>query len=124
MQLDPPTWCYEPLTPLSFLERTAHVHRDRIAVVDGDVRRTYAGLADRSKRLAGALNARGFGPGSNVAVLAPNVELLLEAHFGVPWSGASLVALNTRLTPEELRFIVEHAACRLLIADHRLLAGC
>ncbi len=87
---------YEPLTPVSFLDRAAAAHGDRIGVVDGTSRWTYAELHDRSRRLAGALAERAAG--RPVAVLAPNTHVLLEANFGVPWAGVPLVAVNTRLS--------------------------
>jgi fatty-acyl-CoA synthase len=93
------------------------VHRDALALVDGDVRRTYAQLAGRCERLAGALAAMGVRPGDRVSLLAPNTALALEAHFGVPWAGAVLNALNTRLSAAELAYIVSHAGSRVLLVD-------
>jgi fatty-acyl-CoA synthase len=113
---------FEPLTPTSFLARSALVFGDRTAVVDGDARFTYAELHDRCQRLAGALVSLGASGGARVAVLAPNTHVLLEAHYGVPLAGAVLVALNVRLTAEELGWIVGHAGARVLIYDHELEA--
>jgi acyl-CoA synthetase (AMP-forming)/AMP-acid ligase II len=110
---------YEPLTPTRFLERSALVFGSRTAVVDGDRRFTWTELWDRARALAGALEVE---PGERVAVLAPNTHVLLEAHYGVPLAGAVLVALNTRLTAEELALIVEHAGARLLVHDQDLAA--
>ena len=93
-----------PLTPTAFLDRARAVHGDQTALVDGDVRRTYAELADRCERLAGALAGLGVAPGDRVSVLAPNTGVALEAHFGVPWAGAVLNALNTRLSAAELAY--------------------
>src|SRR6185437_2941766 len=104
----------EPLTPLAFLDRAAAVFGDRLAVVDGDRRFTYAELADRSARLAGALAGLGFTPGDRVAVLSPNSHVLVEAHFGVNLAGAVLVALNTRLGPRELAAILGHCGARVV----------
>ena len=109
-----------PLTPTAFLDRARVVHRDQVALVDGDVRRTYAELADRCERLAGALAGLGVVPGDRVSLLAPNTGVALEAHFGVPWSGAVLNALNTRLSASELAWIVGHAGSRVLVVDHDL----
>ena len=106
---------FEPLTPTSFLARSALVFGDRTAVVDGDARFTYAELHDRCQRLAGALVSLGASGGERVAVLAPNTHVLLEAHYGVPLAGAVLVALNVRLTAEELGWIVGHAGAPVLI---------
>ena len=114
---------FQPLTPLSFLERSARVFGDRTAVIDGDDRFTYRQLADRSRRLAGGLAAAGVSPGDRVAVLAPNTHLLLEAHYGVPWSGGVLVALNTRLHPQEMAYIVSHSGAAVLVADSAFAAA-
>ena len=110
-----------PLTPTSFLDRARAVHGDRTGLVDGDVRRTYAELADRCERLAGALAGLGVAPGDRVSVLAPNAGVALEAHFGVPWSGGVLNALNTRLSAPELAWIVGHAGSQVLVVDVDLL---
>ncbi len=106
-----------PLTPTAFLDRARVVHRDQVALVDGDVRRTYAELADRCELLAGALAGLGVAPGDRVSLLAPNTGVALEAHFGVPWAGAVLNALNTRLSAAELAWIVGHAGARVLVVD-------
>ncbi len=106
-----------PLTPTSFLDRARAVSPARTALVDGDVRRTWAELADRCERLAGALAGLGVAPGDRVSVLSPNTGLALEAHFGVPWAGAVLNALNTRLSAAELAWIVGHAGSRVLLVD-------
>jgi fatty-acyl-CoA synthase len=111
---------FEPLTPTSFLERSAVAYADRLAVVDGERRFTYAELRGRCARLAGGLVSLGVRPGDRVAVLCPNTHVLLEAHYGVPMAGAVLVALNVRLTPGELARIVEHAGARVLVYDAEL----
>src|ERR1043165_6286310 len=112
-----PTMSFEPLTPAAFLVRAGAVHADRLAVVDGELRFTYAQLLDRTLRLAGALRALGVGDGARVAVLAPNTHVLLEAHYGVPFAGAVLVALNPRLTAGDLTGIVRHAEASGLVYD-------
>ncbi|WP_240746631.1 AMP-binding protein [Cryptosporangium phraense] len=104
---------YEPLTPTAYLDRAAAAHGDRIGVVDGDRRWTYAQLHDRCTRLAGALAP--LADGRPVAVLAPNVHELLEANFGVPWAGVPLVAINTRLSANEVGYILEHSRAAVLI---------
>jgi fatty-acyl-CoA synthase len=106
-----------PLTPTAFLDRARVVHGDRLALVDGQTRRSYDELADRCERLAGALAGLGVGPGDRVSVLAPNTGVALEAHFGVPWAGAVLNALNTRLSAAELAYIVGHAGSKVLVVD-------
>jgi fatty-acyl-CoA synthase len=109
-----------PLTPLAFLERSADVFADRTAVVDGGERTTYAELAAEVTRAAHALRASGIKPGDRVACLCPNARALLVAHFAVPLAGGVLVAINTRLAPEEVRSICAHSGSRLLVADAEL----
>src|SRR5712691_5870103 len=92
------------LTPLSFLERSAAAFPARVGVVDGDRRLTWAEVRDRARRLAVALQDAGIEKGDRVAFLAFNTPELLEAHFGVPAAGAVLVAINTRLTAEEVAY--------------------
>ncbi|HEV7655580.1 MAG TPA: acyl--CoA ligase family protein [Mycobacteriales bacterium] len=106
---------YEPLTPVSFLDRAAAAHGDRVAVIDGDERWTYRELRERCRRLAGALAP--LAGGRPVAVLAPNTHVLLEANFGVPWAGVPLVAVNTRLSAGEVRYILEHSEASVLVHD-------
>jgi fatty-acyl-CoA synthase len=114
----PDALSYEPLTPLSFLRRSGMVFADRTAVVDGELRFTYGQLLERSERLAGGLRSMGIADGERVAVLAPNTHVLLEAHYGVPLAGGSLVALNYRLSAAELAYILDHSGAEVLIADH------
>jgi acyl-CoA synthetase (AMP-forming)/AMP-acid ligase II len=109
-----------PLTPLAFLERSRAAFPDRIAVIDGDDRLTWSGLYERSRQLACALQTNNVRHGERVAFLAPNGRELLEAHYGVPWAGAALVAINTRLMPEEIGYILEHSGSRLLVVDPTL----
>ena len=85
---------FSALTPLSFLARAAAVYPDKLAIIDGDARYTYREFYARCRRLADALRRRGIRRGDTVAVMAPNVPALLEAHFGVPMAGAVLNALN------------------------------
>ncbi|WP_374441876.1 acyl-CoA synthetase [Stella sp.] len=108
---------HAPLTPLGFLERAAQVHPQRTAVVHGAIRRTWAETEARCRRLAGALAARGIGKGDTVAVMAPNIPALFEAHFGVPMTGAVLNALNVRLDAEMIAFILDHGEARVLLTD-------
>ena len=112
-----PAISFEALTPTAFLRRSAMVFADKTAVIDGDARFTYAQLHERCVRLAGALRATGVQTGDRVAVLAPNSHVLLEAHYGVPFAGAVLVALNTRLTPADLSYIIAHSDAGILIYD-------
>ena len=113
---------YVPLTPLSFLERAAGVYPERIAVIHGAERRTWKETYARCRRLACALAKRGIGPGDTVAVLLPNIPAMYEAHFGVPMCGAALNALNTRLDPEAIAFMLSHAEAKLLLVDREFAA--
>ena len=108
---------FVPLSPLSFLERSAMVYPDKTAVVHGERRFTYAELYARCRRLGGALAGRGVGVGDTVSLMAPNVPEMLEAHFGVPMCGAVLNALNYRLDADTIRFILGHAETKVLITD-------
>jgi len=108
---------FAALTPLAFLPRAAAVYPDKLAVIHGAFRFTYRQLYDRCRRLASALRRRGVGRGDTVAIMAPNVPALLEAHYGVPMAGAVLNALNYRLDAHSIAFALEHAQAKLLIAD-------
>jgi fatty-acyl-CoA synthase len=108
---------FAALTPLAFLPRAAAVYPDKLAVIHGAFRFTYRQLYDRCRRLASALRRNGVGRGDTVAIMAPNVPALLEAHFGVPMAGAVLNALNYRLDAHSIAFVLEHAQAKLLIAD-------
>jgi acyl-CoA synthetase (AMP-forming)/AMP-acid ligase II len=108
---------FEPLTPTAFLRRAAHVFGDRVGVIDGDQRFTYAQFLERCLKLAGALNAQGVAPGDRVALLAPNSHVMLAAHYAVPFAGAALVPLNTRTTAADVAYILDHSGCAVLIYD-------
>ncbi|MBN9748406.1 acyl-CoA synthetase [Amycolatopsis sp. A1MSW2902] len=112
-----------PLSPLSFLRRTADLDGDGIGVVtDAGERLSWARLADRAERLAGRLRELGLGEGDRVAVLAPNGVPLLEAHYGVPGAGCALVALNTRLSKDEYAQLLRLSGAKVLIVDQSLVA--
>jgi fatty-acyl-CoA synthase len=106
-----------PLTPLSFIERTAAIYPDRLAVVYGGVRRTWAQTYLRCLRLASALSTRGIGKGDTVSIIAANIPELFEAHFAVPMTGAVLNAINYRLDAETIAFILAHAETKVLLVD-------
>ena len=112
-----------PLSPLSFLRRTADLDGDGIGVVtDAGERVPWARLADRAERLAGRLRELGLGDGDRVAVLAPNDLPLLEAHYGVPGAGCALAALNTRLSADEYVQLLKLSGAKVLIVDESLSA--
>ena len=108
---------YAPLSPLSFIERTATVYPQRTAVIHGARRFTWAETYDRSRRLASALAAHGIGRNDTVAAMLSNTPEMLECHFGVPMAGAVLNTLNTRLDAEAIAFMLGHGEARALITD-------
>src|SRR5690242_11306619 len=109
-----------PLTPLDFLDRSAHVFRDMTAVVEGERRFTYAEFRERADRLAVGLANLGVHAGDRVAVLAPNSVLSLEAQFAPMRLGAILVMLNTRLNSDELCWMIRHCAPKVVLVDSQL----
>lgn len=108
---------FSPLTPLSFVKRTAEVFPQRTAVIHGELRRSWLETYQRCVRLASSLSGLGIGKGDTVSVMAPNVPAMLEAHFGVPMTGAVLNALNVRLDSEAVAFILEHGEAKALLVD-------
>ncbi len=116
-ELAPNAANYVPLSPLSFLKRAAQVYPQRDAVIYGARRYSYQQLHQRSRALASALERAGVRPGERVAILAPNIPEMLEAHYGVPGAGAVLVCINIRLEARSIAFILRHCAARVLICD-------
>ncbi|MGH6631122.1 MAG: AMP-binding protein, partial [Burkholderiales bacterium] len=108
---------FAPLTPLSFIERTASVYPERLAVVHGARRYSWKETYARCRRLASALAKRGIGVGDTVAVMLANTPEMYECHFGVPMTGGVLLSLNTRLDAEAIAFMLEHAGAKVLITD-------
>ncbi|MFO1048774.1 MAG: acyl-CoA synthetase [Geminicoccaceae bacterium] len=108
---------HRPLTPLDFLAWSAAVFPDRTGVVYGDLSLTWGEVDRRCRRLASALRGLGVGRGDTVAVLCPNTPPMLEAHYGIPMAGAVLNALNTRLDPASIAFILEHGEAKVLLVD-------
>jgi fatty-acyl-CoA synthase len=108
---------HAPLTPLGFIERAAAVYPDRVAVIHGERRYTWSQTYARCRRLASALAARGLGRSDTVAVMLANTPEMVECHFGVPMAGAVLNALNTRLDPEAIAFMLEHGGAKIVIVD-------
>ena len=108
---------YAPLTPLSFIERSATVYPNRLSVIHGQRRYTWAQSYQRSRRLASALASRKVGAGDTVAVMLNNTPEMFECHFGVPMTGAVLNTMNTRLDAESIAFMLNHGEASVLIAD-------
>jgi len=108
---------FTALTPLVLLRRAAATYPGKLAVIHGAARFTYPEFYNRCRRFADALQQRGIGRGDTVAVMAPNVPALLEAHYGVPMAGAVLNALNYRLDARTIAFVLGHGQAKLLIAD-------
>jgi len=113
---------FRALTPLTLIDRAATVYPDRTAVVYGPLRRTWKELQGRCRALADALTKRGIGAGHTVCCMAPNVPTVVEAHFGIPMSGAVLCALNTRLDPAAISHQLDHGDCKLILVDRALAA--
>ena len=108
---------FAPQSPLSFIERAAEVYPQHLAVVHGDLRRSWGELYTRCRRLASALAGHGIGRGDTVAVMLPNTPSMVEAHFGVPMAGAVLNAMNTRLDAQSIAFMLDHGEARCVIVD-------
>src|SRR5690606_20057621 len=112
---------YAPISPLSFIERTASVYPDQLAVIHGSgssaLRRTWAEVYTRCRQLASALSKDGIGKGDTVAVMMPNTPPMVEAHFGVPMTGAVLNTMNTRLDPEMIAYMLDHGEAKVIIVD-------
>jgi fatty-acyl-CoA synthase len=113
---------HAPLTPLTFIERAAYVYPNRTSVIHGAQLFTWAETYARCRRLASALARRGIGRNDTVAVMAPNIPAIYEAHFGVPMAGAVLNTLNTRLDAETIAFMLRHGGARALITDGEFAA--
>jgi fatty-acyl-CoA synthase len=109
-----------PLSPVSFLTRAARVYPNRTAIIHGDRRYTYAEFLRRTRRLASALAREGVGMGDTVAILAPNIPEMLEAHNAVPALGAVLCPINTRLDAAAVAFILRHSEAKAVLIDREL----
>jgi len=108
---------YQPLTPLTFLERAATVFPNHTAIVHGALRRDYAAFYARSRQLASALSQNAIGRGDTVSALLLNTPAMLECHYGVPMCGAVLHSINTRLDAAIIAFQLDHAMSKIVIAD-------
>src|SRR6476661_7621518 len=111
---------YQQLTPLVFLERASNTFPDHPAIIHGKQRYSYAEFYDRSRRLASALAARGIGKKDTISVMLANSPAMLEAHYGVPMTSAVLHAINTRLDPPVIAFMLDHADSKVIIVDTEL----
>src|SRR3954452_5937297 len=108
---------FQPLTPLTLLERAASEFPDQLAIVHGPLRRSYREFYARSRKLASALSKRGIGRGDTVAAVLANTPAMLECHYGVPMTGAVLNTLNTRLDAAVIAFQLDHGGAKVLITD-------
>ena len=108
---------YQPLTPLTFLERSASVFPGRIAIIHGKSETSYSEFYARSRKLASALSEKGIGVGDTVSAMLANTPAMLEAHYGVPMCGAVLHSINTRLDAAVIAFQLDHANAKVLITD-------
>jgi len=111
---------YQQLSPISFLVRAARVYPYRIAIIHGDRRITYAQMFERCRRFASRLARAGIGRGDTVAVLAPNIPAMLEAHTAIPMTGGVICAINTRLDGPTIGFILRHSEARVFLVDREL----
>ena len=121
-ELKPGPANFTPLSPVVFLPRAAEIYPERVAVVHGKARFTYAQFYSRARRLASALAKKGVRRGDVVSAMLPNVPAMLEAHYGVPMLGAVLNTINTRLDAETVAYILEHGEAKVLIVD-RVFSG-
>ena len=112
---------YQPLTPLTFLERAASVFPDHTAIIHGDLRRSYAEFYARSRQLASALTQHNIGRGDTVSVMLANTPAMLECHYGVPMCQAVLHAINTRLDAAVIAFQLDHAEAKIVIVDREFM---
>ncbi|MBU1168767.1 MAG: acyl--CoA ligase family protein [Proteobacteria bacterium] len=111
---------FDVLTPVNFLVRSAQVYPDKVAVVHGEKRYTYREFRDRVNRLANALTDKGLGKGDKVAFFCPNIPPMLEAHYAVPMIGGALVSINTRLSSNEIAYIITHSDAKAVFVDNDL----
>src|SRR4029078_4522077 len=108
---------FQPLTPLTFLERAAAVYPKHTAIIHGPQRRSYAEFYARARRLASALAKRGIKRGDTVSAMLANTPAMLEAHYGVPMTKAVLNTLTTRLDAQIIAFSLDHADAKVVIID-------
>ncbi|MDA7947183.1 MAG: acyl-CoA synthetase [Hyphomicrobiaceae bacterium] len=120
--LNPNPANYQPMTPLSFLDRAARTYPDRLAIIHGKARTSYSQFYARARKLASVLAKNGIGKGDTVSVMLSNTPPMLEAHYGVPMTGAVLHCMNTRLDAGVIAFQLDHAETKVLITDREFAA--
>lgn len=108
---------FSAITPVEFISRAAEVYPNRIAVIHGDLKRTWQETYIRSLKLAAALKKYGIKKGDTVALMLPNIPEMVEAHFGIPMCGAVINALNIRLDPESISFMLQHGEAKIVLVD-------
>ena len=108
---------FQPLTPLTLLERAASVFPEHPAIIHGALRWNYRAFYARTRRLASALRKRGIGRGDTVAAMLPNIQAMNEMHFAVPMAGAVLNALNIRLDAASIAFQLDHGGAKIILVD-------
>ena len=111
---------YQPLTPISFLERAADVFPNHTAIIHGSLKQTYSDFYLRSKKLASALIKKNISRGNTVSTLLLNTPAMLEAHYGIPMCGSVIHAINTRIEASAIAFQLDHADSKILIFDKEL----
>ena len=111
---------FTPLSPLSFLQRSAEVYPNRQSIVHGSKSYTWSDTFKRSKQLASALTKKGVGKGDTVAVLCFNTPEIYEAHYGIPMIGAIINTINIRLDVDTISYILEHGEAKVVITDNEL----
>src|SRR4029079_9342883 len=111
-----------PVPPVWFLAKAAYTYPQRVAVIHGELRRTWKQVFERSRRLASALARRGIRRGGTVAAILPNVAAMIELHFAPAMMGAVLNTLNTRLDAEAIAFMLDHGEARVLFTDREFSA--
>ena len=111
---------FTPLSPLSFLQRSAEVYPNRLSIIHGSKKYTWSDTFKRSKQLASALTKKGVGKGDTVAVLCFNTPEIYEAHYGIPMIGAIINTINIRLDVDTISYILEHGEAKVVITDNEL----
>ena len=114
---------YQPLTPITFLERAASVFPDYTAIIHGSIKRSYSEFYQRSCQLASALSKKGVNRGDTVSVILANTPAMLESHYGVPMCGAVLHSINTRLDAATIAYQIDHANTKVLIVDREFISA-